>query len=102
MQAEVKDNVLNAKLDESLTALNVLEIMKQFSDQIAKASQCKSIVVDMAGTQVIDSLGVNMLVGLYKECRKKEKTFRVTNVAPQIQRLFDLYKLAGYFGIEQS
>ncbi|OGV41252.1 MAG: hypothetical protein A2X46_01660 [Lentisphaerae bacterium GWF2_57_35] len=86
--------------DNPLAAATINPLHKELTRLFADAGRFQNVVVDLSGVSILDSLGVNLLVGLYKECRKLNKPFRVTGCSPSIRRLFDLYKLTEYFGIE--
>ncbi len=100
MKCEVKGDELVAEMDETLCAVNVKALYDEFKSWFSGAQNFTGLVVNLGRVTVIDSLGVNLLVGLYKECRKNNKVFRVIEPSPAIRRLFELYKLTAYFGIE--
>jgi anti-anti-sigma factor len=100
MKHEFMGNDLLIIPDDPLAASTINPLHNQLLSFFSDPTRFQKVIVDLSGVQIIDSLGVNLLVGLYKECRKHGKAYIVTGCTPSIRRLFDLYKLTTYFGIE--
>ena len=100
MKHEISGTDLVIIPDDPLAAATVKSLHEQMAQYFTDPGKFQKLVVDLSGVKVVDSLGVNLLVGLYKECRKHGKAYQVTHCSPPIRRLFDLYKLTGYFGVE--
>ena len=100
MKHELSEAGLVLFPDDPLAAATLKPLQDQVAHYFADPGKFQKVVVDLSGVTVIDSLGVNLLVGLYKECRKHGKAYQVSHCSQPIRRLFGLYKLTGYFGIE--
>ena len=100
MKQELMGTDLRITPEDPLAAATINPLHDQVVKLFADPSRFHTVVVDLSSVKVIDSLGVNLLVGLYKECRKHSKAYSVIGCNPAIKRLFDLYKLTTYFGIE--
>ena len=100
MKHELSGTELVIVPDDPLAVATIKPLHDQMIHYFADPEKFQKLVIDLAGVKVIDSLGVNLLVGLYKECRKYGKAYQVSHCSQSIRRLFDLYKLTGYFGVE--
>jgi anti-anti-sigma factor len=66
------------------------ELEKQFTEELSKIN-CP-VILDLTTTTIIDSRGIALCVGLYKECRRKEISFSI-EASPELCRFFKLLKL---------
>lgn len=100
MQIDNKESIVTIKMDCPLVAANTEKLLEQAKGIFDKPDAFKSVIIDLTHVEAIDSLGINMLVGLYKECQKHQKTFKVVGASQALKRLFEIFKLTSYFGIE--
>jgi anti-sigma B factor antagonist len=66
------------------------------------AEQRKSIVVDLSSLWMIDSIGVGLIVGLFKRCKAFDGTVEVSGIRDQPLALFRLLRLERVFTIQQG
>ena len=66
------------------------ELEKEFITALAAVS-CP-VVLDLTNTTIIDSRGIALCVGLYKECQQKGISFSI-EAGPELCRFFKLLKL---------
>ena len=100
MKHELSGTELVIVPDDPLAVATIKPLHDRMLHYFADPGKFQKLVVDLADVKVIDSMGVNLLVGFFKECRKHGKAYRVSHCSLSIRRLFDLYKLTGYFGVE--
>lgn len=60
------------------------------------------VVLDLTGTQQIDSLGITLILGLFKDCQKESLTFSIKNVNRDLMRVFRLFNLGKFFSIAEA
>lgn len=68
----------------------------------ALAGPCAEVVLDLAASEVVDSLGITYLLGLYKTCQQRRIPFRVVRANPDLMRVFRLFNLQKIFSIEEA
>jgi len=95
----IENDQLTIKLEENLVATNASKMLAEIKAIIEDVENIHQVIADITKVDVMDSLGVNLLVGVYKQCSEQNWTFRVAGASPSILRLFSLYKLTSYFGI---
>lgn len=73
-----------------------------WSDELRSALNGKeeSVKVDLTGLDVISSLGVNVIVGLYKHVTKNQGQIRVLVPDEKMLHVFKLFRLDDLFPIE--
>jgi anti-anti-sigma factor len=82
-----------------ILSTNVAETRVALLGHLAAYPMATAVVADLSQSNLIDSQGLNLLVALYRECERRQMSFRVENPVPEIQRLFTALKLAERFGL---
>lgn len=65
----------------------------------ALEAPCSDVVLDLAEAEVVDSLGITLILGLYKTCQQRKIAFRVEGANPDLMRVFKLFSLPRLFTI---
>ena len=65
----------------------------------ALAAPCEAVVLDLASAEVVDSLGITLILGLFKTCQQKKIPFQVEGVSTDLLRVFKLFSLPRLFTI---
>lgn len=60
------------------------------------------VIFDLSNVKEIDSLGITLVLGLFKSCQKKGLPFSVEGVSPDIMRVFRLFSLPKVFPVKES
>ena len=60
------------------------------------------VVLDLAQVEQLDSLGITLVLGLFKSCQKEGTPFRLEGVRPDLMRVFRLFNLAKFFPIREA
>jgi anti-anti-sigma factor len=99
MESTLQGDVLTLTLDANLVAANLDRYQAETKQVFADNPDAKIIEFDLSNVTEIDSLGINLIVAVYKELSGRSLTFRVTNTSRQIKNLFKLFKLSSYFEV---
>ena len=84
-------------IQDGLTANNVTMYKQQFERLISDGAQYEEMVLDLAETENIDSVGVTFVISIYKRMKVLDKQFRVEGASKDVQSLFKLMKLDQFF-----
>ena len=68
----------------------------------ALASAEESVVLDLSSVGQVDSLGITLVLGLFKSCQKTGAAFSVEGVRPDILRVFKLFNLNRFFSVKEA
>ncbi len=60
------------------------------------------VVFDLSAVKEIDSLGITLVLGLFKSCQKLGLPFSVEGVSPDILRVFRLFSLPKVFPVKEA
>ncbi len=58
------------------------------------------VVVDLTAMEVLASLGVNVVVGMYQRMQKQDGTIKVLVASEKTRNVFELFKLTDLFEVK--
>ena len=61
-----------------------------------------AVVLDLSSTKQIDSLGITLVLGLFKSCQKKAIAFSIEGANTDLLRVFKLFNLTKFFPIAEA
>ena len=67
----------------------------------ALAGACSEAILDLTESDVVDSLGITLILGLFKTCQQRHIPFRVVGANPDLMRVFKLFSLPKLFPIQE-
>jgi len=68
----------------------------------ALEAPAEKVVLDLAAVDLMDSLGITLVLGLFKSCQKASSAFSIEGVKPDIMRVFRLFNLTKFFPIVEA
>jgi anti-sigma B factor antagonist len=83
------------EVERQLTVSNRQELKHQFLDEIARGE--RKFLLDLTGTDYIDSSGLGVLVSLSKKIREAGGELRLAGLNEDLRTLFELTKLDTIF-----
>ena len=98
--ADKKGDVLRLKPKVDLVASTV-EVQRAAMMKALEVRQT-AVVLDLALVEQIDSLGITLVLGLFKSCQKTGASFAIEAVKPDIMRVFKLFNLPKFFSIQEG
>ncbi|MCG8528247.1 MAG: STAS domain-containing protein [Opitutales bacterium] len=103
MKHEISDRKLSIVVEDNILSTNVESLSTSFKELLnSSGDEFNQIILDLEGIDTIDSQGLNLLIGLFQECKNKKWGFRVTNCTENVKWLFSIFKLTEVFGVNQS
>ena len=82
----------------------VASMANEFRSQLHKLVQeePRELVIDLAGVEMVDSVGIGVIIATHNSLNKAGGSLRVTNVASDIFTLFSTMRLDHHFTIEKN
>ena len=93
------DGVLVLRLFNDLTSNNVASVRDSILAKFKASPDYTIFMLDMGGAKKIDSIGVNLIVGLYKTTQLEKKGYELINCSDAILKVLKLFKLDTHFKI---
>ena len=60
----------------------------------------REVVLDLSSTEQIDSMGITLVVGLFKSCERQKVPFSIEGASQDILRVFKLCSLTKVFPVK--
>jgi anti-anti-sigma factor len=94
---EQKDQQGSVKMMGDLTAVLVPDLQAGLKEMLNKGA--RDLEFDLAGTTMLDSSGMGLLIAAANSLARAGGKVRVTNVSPEILRLLQSMRLAGRLNV---
>ena len=102
MDASFFDTTLIFTLEGDLISTNVVPVRAELIELLKKHPSATALVANFTRVGQVDSQGLNLLIGLYREAHLRQIPFRIENASPRVLRLFGLLHLNERFGISAA
>lgn len=102
MKKEYADNTLKIQMEENLVSYVSANILDTWKTWLGECDDTPDVVIDIEKSEIIDSEGINLIIGLYRECTSKGRNFQVINPTAENLRLFGILKLSRIFGLQPA
>jgi len=99
MNHKIENGTLTLSMQEDLLSSNVEVLRVACKEAIETASEVQNLFIDLSAIKVVDSKGLNLLIGLYQEANRRTWKFKVNGASSEIRQLFSFVKLAERFGV---
>ena len=86
-----KDYVYTMELSGSIDSDSYKYLEEELKELID--DKTKAVILDMGGVTYISSIGIRVIIWVKKELQSKNATFAITNLQPQIKKVFDVMKI---------
>lgn len=102
MKTHTAEDTLHITFSSEILSTNVQTLRPELMQAIDQAEGITSVVADLAEARIIDSMGFNLLIGLFRECEKRRLNFHVINPSEEVLRLIKFLNLTDRFGLESA
>jgi anti-anti-sigma factor len=96
MNVSIQENRLVLQPKTDLIASHIEALREAVLAEMKKHPDVTAIVVDAEGIEIVDSLGVNLIIGIYRQSAAESKTFEIINAGEKfikVARFFRFYAL---------
>ena len=100
MKKEYSDNTLTIQMEENLVSSVSSKTLETWKEWLGECDETPDIVIDIDKSEIIDSEGINLIIGLYRECTSFGKNFLGIYPSSDNLRLFVILKLSRIFGLQ--
>lgn len=84
---------------DSIDAANAAEVKRE---ALLLVGEAQNVVLDLSGVEFLDSAGVGVLVGLFKQARTRGGRARLCGLTPGVRYTLELIQLDRIFEIEEG
>lgn len=99
MKATIEDSHLTLSFEEVLTSTTVQRLRRQFIQALDEAASVLCVNADISQVEMIDSQGLNFIIGMFNDARARGKDFRLCGASEANRRLFAIVNLQEYVNL---
>ncbi len=86
--------------ETDLVASAVEDLRDYFSDRLGDYPEVPTVVLDVTDVDLVDSLGVNLVVGLYRQVTGAGKILEIINAGENFMKVANFFRLPSLFSIQ--
>lgn len=101
MKHSIQDQVCNVIFEGDVVSTTVQSLRRVFVELFPKFEGIKDLVLDFKEVDIVDSQGLNFLIGLYMECEKRQIGLKITRCNSNNRKLFGIFKLDKMLGVQE-
>ena len=98
---EIRDNVLLVRLNGELDHHTAEDLRSKVSDTI-ESNQIDHIVLNLESLSFMDSSGLGVILGRYKQIKNQGGEMVVCSISPYVKRLFEMSGLFKIIRLENN
>jgi anti-anti-sigma factor len=102
MNVKKQETTLVLIPEADLIASNIEGLRDYFIEQLKQYSDYTHIQLDVSGIEVVDSLGVNLIVGLYRESVNRSATIEIIGAGENFMKVANFFRLPSLFSIKKA
>jgi anti-anti-sigma regulatory factor len=99
MRVEQNGDILSFFPEADMVASRIGEMRNYFVVQLENAMNVKTLILDVDGVNIIDSLGVNLVIGLYREAKAHSRSFSIRNAGPAFMKVSNFFRFPALFEV---
>lgn len=100
MKHTIANHICTVSLQGDIVSTTVQTLKKLFLELLNQLSDVETVVLDLKEVDIVDSQGLNFLIGLYIECEKKKLNLKISHCNSNNHKLLAIFKLDKLFGVE--
>lgn len=80
-----------------------IEALRDFFDEsLRRNPDVGSVELDVIGIRIVDSLGVNLIVGLFRQTNAEQRPMELTGAGPEFMKVANFFRLPALFPIRPA
>lgn len=93
-------NQVTVKPGKDVVASMAGEFRAELNAQIQESPE--ELIIDLSGVEMVDSVGIGVIIATHNSLDQKGGKLRVTNIAEDIYGLFSTMRLDRHFTVEKA
>jgi anti-anti-sigma factor len=102
MEYRIEDDRLILSPGTDLVASRIEALRDFFDESLHRNPDVQGVRLDAAGIRIVDSLGVNLIVGLFRQTSAERRDLEVTGAGPEFIKVANFFRLPALFPIHPA
>mgnify|MGYP006277608363 CR=1 FL=1 len=99
MDIRKQDDTLYLIPETNLTADRIENLRNEFMDGLNSNPDASTVIMQADYIDKVDSLGINLIIGVYRQVSSESKTFKITGAGETFLKLAGFFQLTKIFTI---
>lgn len=99
MDIRKEKNTLFLIPDSDFTAGRIESLRNEFLEALNTHPDASTVVLQANRVETVDSLGVNLIIGIFRQVTGESKSFQITGAGPVLLKLAAFFQLTKLFTI---
>jgi anti-anti-sigma factor len=99
MEYRIEEERLILVPGTDLVASRIDALRGDFDRTLRDHPEASAIVLDVAGVRIVDSLGVNLIVGLFRQTAAERRSMEVVGAGAEFMKVANFFRLPSLFPI---
>ena len=102
MQVNISDGTATCVVPTELTVTYIQKMMEDVKKALNEREDFSTVCVDLSKTEIIDSMGLTFLIGLYKTYSSQGKKIGLTGYNTALLEIFRIMRFDELFELSQQ
>ncbi len=102
MEYRIEGDRLTLAPGTDLVASRIEALRDFFDESLRRNPDAGAVALDVTGIQIVDSLGVNLIVGLFRQTATEGRTMELTGAGPEFMKVANFFRLPALFTIRPA
>lgn len=102
MEYRIEDDRLILIPATDLVASRIEALRDFFTDTLQRNPDLPQVVLDVTGVHIVDSLGVNLIVGLFRQTAADGRSMELMGANPDFMKVANFFRLPTLFPIRPA
>jgi len=99
MKTYKENDVFYLVPETDLVASQMEEIRDYFMTALRENPDVNQVTLNAQGIEIVDSLGVNLIIGLYRHVSTESKKFQIINAGEKFMKVANFFRFSTLFDI---
>ena len=86
--------------ETDLIASRIEELRDYFSEQLEVNKDFTLVILEVSGVDFVDSLGINLIVGLYRQVTTESKRMEIIGAGKDFMKVANFFRLPSIFTVK--
>ena len=100
MKANIEANTLYIIPETDLVASRIEELRDDMIQELENNPDATGVILDVQGIDIVDSLGVNLIIGLYRQVTAESKTFEIIGAGDKFMKVANFFRFPTLFTVK--
>lgn len=102
MKTKVDGKTLVLMPETDLVASSIEDVRDYCLAQLEENPDVSKVVLDVEGIEFVDSLGVNFIVGLYRQVASEEKNIEINGAGKSFMKVANFFRFPSLFPVNSA